>query len=173
MKDKKGYRDHIEQEYKKTGSWDKTITNAVYEDEYGYSRAFIDLVEHTYKIKIKDVKHLKEITGCKEHTDEELDKLLTEARYDSYINALTDALQEGAKYKDLLKIKPKQYGLPDKWEGTLATDQMSCIKWVISLEFYINEPLGYIEFPNLRDIAREMDAPYSLILECYVMFSHI
>ncbi len=168
----------ITEAYSKSKSWEDVITSGYFNSDEGTSlEAFIDLVEDVYKTKIKDAKQLDKLTGLttllsKEPNIEKgkeptLEYILTSSRYSKYFRALEKALQEGAKYKDLLQIKPQDFGLPKTWSGCLASDQYSSILWAISFEFMINEPASLMLLPDLRSIAQDIEAPYSVLMDCY------
>ena len=168
----------ITEAYSKSKSWEDVITSGYFNsDEDTSLEAFIDLVEDVYKTKIKDAKQLDKLTGLttllsKEPNIEKgkeptLEYILTSSRYSKYCRALEKALQEGAKYKDLLQIKPQDFGLPKTWSGCLASDQYSSILWAIGFEFMINEPASLMFLPDLRSIAQEIEAPYSVLMDCY------
>jgi len=161
------YKKEIAETYQESKSWDKVITTAVYSDIKEAQESFIDYVEETYKTKIKDAKHLQELTGITEETLEGLEETVINSRYSKYFRALEKALQEGAKYKDLLQIKPQDFGLPNTWRGCLGSDQYSSILWALSFEFMINEPGLLMLLPDFRSIAKEVEAPYSVIMDCY------
>ena len=144
-------------------------------------------MEEVYKTKVKDVKHLQKLTGIthlsgsdgKEAKTEaeaqrfaikELEEIILACKYSKYSTALRDAIESGAKYKDLLAIKPADYGLPEKWSGHASTDQYSTVLFVISTQFLIYEPQRHRIAPDLRSIADELEAPYSVILEAKIMY---
>ena len=157
----------IRETYEESKDWDKVISTAVYSDVDEAQEAFIDYVEEVYKTKVKDGKHLQKLTGIKEETLEGLEETVINSRYSKYFRALEKALQEGAKYKDLLQIKPQDFGLPKTWSGCLGSDQYSSILWAISFEFLINEPDSLMLLPDLRSIAQEIEAPYSVLMDAY------
>jgi len=168
----------ITEAYSKSKSWEDVITSGYFNsDENTSMEAFIDLVEDVYKTKIKDAKQLDKLTGLttllsKEPNIEKgkeptLEYILTSSRYSKYFRALEKALQEGAKYKDLLQIKPQDFGLPKTWSGCLGSDQYSSILWALSFEFLIDEPASLMLLPDLRSIAQEIQAPYSVLMDCY------
>lgn len=181
----------IREVYEESKDWDKVISTAVY-SEYEAQEAFIDYVEEVYKTKVKDAKHLQKLTGithldswdskagkyitpdteeeAKENAIRELEETLISSRYIKYRRALETALQEGATYPELLKIKPKEYGLPEKWNNVLGSDQYSTILRALFFEFLINEPGGLMMLPDLRSIAQEVEAPYSVLMDCYKLF---
>ena len=161
------YKKQIAETYQESKDWDKVISTAVYSDVDEAQEAFIDYVEETYQTKVKDAKHLQKLTGITEETLEGLEETLNKARYSKYFRALETALEEGATYPELLKIKPKEYGLPEKWNNVLGSDQYSTILRALSFEFLINEPGSLMFLPDLRSIAQEIEAPYSVLMDCY------
>jgi len=161
------YKNDIVKAYQESKDWDKVITTVVYSDVDEAQEAFIDYVEETYQTKIKDAKHLQKLTEITEETLEGLEETLLKSRYSKYFRALEIPLQKGAKYKDLLQIKPQDFGLPKTWSRCLGSDQYSSILWALSFEFLINEPASLMMLPDLRSIANEVEAPYSVLMDCY------
>jgi len=160
------YKKDIAETYQETKSWDKVITTAVYSDIKEAQESFIDYVEEIYQTKVKDGKHLQKLTGIKEETLEGLEETLLNSKYIKYSRALEKALQEGAMYKDLLQIKPQDYGLPKSWSGCLGSDQYSSILWAIENAFLIGEPNTSVR-PDLKTIAQEIEAPYSVLMDVH------
>lgn len=81
-----------------------------------------------------------------------------------YVLTLEKALQEGAKYKDLLRINPQDYGLlEDGDDGS----QYSSILEAIAVVYEIGGGGNLMLFPSLRSIAEEIEAPYSVLMDCY------
>jgi len=182
------YKSKIDQTYRETEDWGEVLSNHVYTDVWEANEAFIDYIEETYSTKIKDVEHLQELTGIthlssswkggekveitkeeeqKERAKKELQDSLIKCRENKYIRALENAIREGATYKDLLKIKPQDFNLPENWEGRLYQDQKSAIGWAINMEYNIYEPAGLMMFPSFRLIAEDLEAPYSVIMDIY------
>jgi len=168
----------IKEAYLKSKSWEEVITSGYFNsDEATSMEAFIDYVEEIYQTKVKDAKHLDKLTGIKSLLSKEpniekgkeptLEDILTSAGYSKYFRALEKALEERAKYKDLLQIKPEDYGLPQTWSGCLGSDQYSSILWAISFEYLINEPAGLMILPDLRSIAQDVEAPYSVLMDAF------
>jgi len=164
--------------YSKSKSWEDVITSDYFNsDEDTSMEAFINFVEETYQTKIKDAKELEKLTGItailfKEQNIEKgkeptLEYILTRAKYSKYFRGLEKALQEGVKYKDLLQIKPQDYGLPKTWSGCLGSDQYSSILWALSFEFLIGAPASLMLLPDLRSMAQELEAPYSVLMDVY------
>jgi len=107
-----------------------------------------------------------------------------EDKVDRYLRAMSKAIQEGAKYRDLMNMKPSDYGLPDKyrtWEsrkagakfnytpGPEADTLHTVILRAIAKEFSLDlpQPLDLTRLPGLWAVADEMGAPYSVIMEAY------
>ena len=183
------YKKQIAETYQESKDWGVVFSTSVYSDVEDAQEAFVDYVEETYQTKVKDSKHLQKLTGithldswdskagkyitpdteeeAKENAIRELEETVLKSRYSKYFRALKKALQEGAKYKDLLQIKPQDFGLPKTWSGCLGSDQYSSILWALSFEFLINEPGSLMLLPDLRTIAQEIQAPYSVLMDCY------
>lgn len=183
------YKKQIAETYQESKDWGVVFSTSVYSDVEEAQEAFIDYVEETYQTKVKDGKHLQKLTGithldswdskagkyitpdteeeAKENAIRELEETVINSRYSKYFRALEKALQEGVKYKDLLQIKPQDFGLPKTWSGCLSSDQYSSILWALSFEFLINEPASLMLLPDLRSIAQEIQAPYSVLMDCY------
>lgn len=161
------YKKEIVKACQESKDWNKVISTVVYSDVDEAQEAFIDYIEETYQTKIKDAKHLQKLTGITEETLEGLEETLLKSRYIKYFRALKIPLQKGAKYNDLLQIKPQGFGLPKTWSGCLGSDQYSTILWALSFEFLINEPASLMMLPGLRSIAYEVEAPFSVLMDCY------
>lgn len=157
----------IRETYEESKDWSKVISTAVYSDVDESQEAFIDYVEEVYKTKVKDAKHLQKLTGLKAETLEGLEEVVLNSRLSKYFRALETALEGGATYPELLKIKPKEYGLPEKWNKVLGTDQYSSILWALSFSYLINYPGSLMILPSLRAIAEEIKAPYSVLMDAY------
>jgi hypothetical protein len=205
------YKKEMAKTYQESKDWGLVFSTSCYSDMLEAQESFIDYVEETYKTKVKDSKHLQELTGITNMynywdkdkgflDDEEADKLakkqnkplksyqateeqtgaealrqleetITGSRYSKYSRSLNKALQEGAKYKDLLLIEPKHFNLPETWSGTLSEDKYTAILYAISFNYLINEPAGLMLLPDLRSIAEEIEAPYSVVMDCFKLFN--
>ena len=180
------YKSQIAETYQKTKDWAIVYYTNIYMDVKETQESFIDYIEEVYQTKIKDLKHLQELTGiyeldywdeklkeyreiekdkAKETAIRELDETLTNARFSKYSRALGRALDEGAKYKDLIQIQPKDYGLPESWKYCLASDQYTTILWAISLDYFLREPGFIVLAPKPRDIAEDLEAPLSVVMD--------
>jgi replicative superfamily II helicase len=180
------YKSQIAETYQKTKDWATVFSTDVDTDSYEAQESFIDYIEQTYQTKIKDIKQLQELTGiykvnswdeklnkhkpvgdeeAKENAIRELDETLTRARFNKFSRAVSKTLNEGAKYKDLIQIQPKDYGLPESWRYCLASDQYTTILWAISLDYLLAEPSFIVLAPKPRDIAEDLEAPLSVIMD--------
>jgi len=164
----------------------------IYEDETYLNEIFVRLVEETEGVAITSTKQLQELTGITEiygYWDEEKretvpygDKKPTKKEAQEtalnqvgdtfikamsyrYSKALKDILEAGGKYSDLLQVKPSYFNLPETWRGCLASDRDSSILWAIEETFLIGE--GNTVKPELKAIAREIEAPYSILMEAH------
>lgn len=170
----------IKEAYQESKSWEDVVRYFNSDDCYSME-AFIDYVEEVFQTKVENADHLEKVTGLKNLLSKEpniengkettLEDVLTLARYSKFSAALEKALAEGAKYKDLLQIKPQDYGLSKTWGGCLGSDQYSAILWSLSFEFLINEQTSLMVLPDLRSIAEELEAPYSVLMDCYKLFN--
>lgn len=184
------YKKEIAETYQETKDWVEVFSTCVYSDIKEAQESFIDYVEETYQTKIKDVKHLQKLTGitdldswdskskkyitpdteeeAKENAIRELQETLINAKYSKYFRALEKTLEERGKYKDLLQIKPQDYGLPKTWSGCLGSDHYTSILWALSFAFMLGEGNGGLMLgPDLRSIAEEVEAPYSVLMDAY------
>jgi len=157
--------EEIKATYQESKSWDKVITTVVYSDSNISQEAFIDYVEEFFNTKIKDGKQLQKLTGIKEETLEGLEETLLNSRSQKYERAIKTAIDEGAKYKELLKIDPKEFSLPESWGSfyNRPANKENTILKAIADEFMLMESI--VIHPDLRDIAEELEAPYSIIME--------
>ena len=89
-------------------------------------------------------------------------------KYDKYFKALKDCLKDGGNYTDLRKLQPTDFGLPNR-EGDRITNgiQRQCILWTISSEYLLFETAYSFNLPELREIAKELGSPYSIVLSAY------
>ena len=124
------YKEEIVNKYQESKDWGEVFSTCVYSDVKEAQESFVDYVEEVSKTKVKDAKHLQELTGIT--LIDELEETLINSRYTKYFRALEKALEDGAKYKELLNISPKEYNLPEVWSGALAGDQYSSILWALS-----------------------------------------
>lgn len=170
-------RAKISEIYHETKDWDKVITTEVYRDDNVTQEAFIDEVEEIYQTKIKDAKHLQELTGISEdkgETLEGLEEALNAARYSKYFRALSIILNNGGTYSDLLQVEPKDYNLPETWEGTLGKDKLTTIYWAVGFHYNLDEPaFSLVLLPNIRYYAEDLKAPFSFIMDVYTHIHRI
>jgi len=207
----KATRKKIEETYKKTNSWGAVFSTCVYLDDPEANESFIDYIEEVNNTKVKDAKHLQELTGitniniymnkgeelteeeaeklakesnkpledyqgtpkqCQEEALKQLDETLQASKYSKYTKALDMTIETGGKYKDLLAIDPKNYGLPKSWDipGCLGNNIESSILWAIKMSL-LDSSGGLYFHPGLREIAKELEAPYSVIMGAYKLLN--
>jgi hypothetical protein len=153
----------------------------IYSEEQHLNEIFVRLVEEKQGVAITSAKQLQELTdikevygyGDKKPTKKEAQEIAHNQVEDTFIKAMSwryskaleDILDAGGKYNDLLRVKPSYFNLPETWSGCLASDQGSSILWAIVDTFLIfeNTPVK----PDLKAIAREIEAPYSVLMEAH------
>lgn len=156
-----------------------------YDEEYLFE-IFVRIVEETEGVAITSAKQLQELTGITEIYPEEnstkkeaqatalkqIEETFIKAMSYRYSKALEDILEAGGKYNDLLKVKPIFFNLPETWSGCLTTDKYSSILWAIVYTFLINEPNSTVK-PDLKTIAKEIEAPYSVLMDAHKLAKHM
>jgi hypothetical protein len=171
------------------------VFTEVYEGEYYLSNIFIRLIEDKEGVVITSSKQLQELSGiteiygywdedkgetvqykdktistkkeAQEEAKKQIEATFIEGMYNRYSTTIEDMLQAGAKYKDILLLNPKDFNLPEKWSGTLAKNKEEVIIWAINHTYLIDEPAGLMLFPSLRRIAKDLEAPYSVVMDSY------
>ena len=182
------FKSQISETFKKTNNWATVLNTDVYSDIYEAQEGFIDCIEETYQTKVKDVKQLQELTGiyklqswdeklkdfkpvgdleAEKNAIRELDEVLTRARFNKFHRAIKKTLLEGGKYKDLIQIKPEDYGLTESWEYCYTSNQYNTILWAISEEYLLAETT--VISPKPRDIAKYLEAPLSVVMEAFLI----
>ena len=174
------------------------IFTEIYDDESYLNDIFIRLIEDKNKTAItsaKQLQQLSEITEIYGYWDEDkgetvqykdktistkkeaqeeakkqIEDCFIQGMYNRYFTTVEDMLEAGAKYKDILLLSPKDFNLPEQWSGTLATNKEEVILWAIGLAYLINEQ-SLMLLPSLRLIAEEIEAPYSVLMDCYKFFN--
>lgn len=169
----------------------RDIFTEIYSDESYLNDIFIRLIEDKEGVAITSPKQLQELSGiteiygeweergdkkptkkeAQEEALKEIEDTFIQGMYNRYFTTIEDMLEAGAKYKDILLLNPKDFNLPEKWSGTLAKNKEEVILWAISFTYLINEPAGLMMLPNLRIIADEIEAPYSVLMDCFKLFN--
>lgn len=152
----------IVEAYQKNNSWEEVLNTVVYSDDPDSNEAFVEYVEEVYSVDIKTTKELEKVIG---NTVDWIEDVFIKAMDSKYSIALEYAIENGAKYKDLLLIEPKDYNLPEAWKTWRERDKYKAILWAISMRFMLFEPGGLMLLPDLRTVAKELEAPYSVIME--------
>jgi hypothetical protein len=160
-------RKTIEEKYQQTKSWDAVITSVVYYDEPTTQEAFIDTVEEVYGTKVKDPKHLLELTGISvDWTAATLKNFLQLCIYTNHEVKLGDAIEHdlkcGAKYSDILKYELKDYGLPEAWLDWYGheTNKEDVIKMAIYYAFELGD-----DYPDtdIKKVEEHLEGPFDLV----------
>ena len=189
------YYSDIARFYTELGSWKEVLLQKVIPYLPQYAEAFIYYLENLHQVRVLDAYQLQylisldtfptwdRITGdyTGPQTEEEgsknaincLEEVITRARFDQYYRALEFLLAMGGNYKDLLRVDPEEYELPSTWKYCLAQDKYSTILWVIAIEFDLPEAPTLSHLPDLRTIAKQIEAPYSVLMDSYVLSNTI
>ena len=170
-------------EQKDINSWGDLLTE-IYQDDDALNEIFVRLVEEQENIKITSAKQLQEVTGITElwsywkgeeqieypdtkegkkqaqkQAKEEIEETFILAMEFRYSNLLEGMLKTGAKYKDLLSIEPGSFHLSKE-------KQEYIIKKTLYLYYNLIEPSFFR--PDLKTIAEEIEAPYSVLMDCLI-----
>jgi len=165
-------------------SWGDLLTE-IYQDDDALNEIFVRLVEEQENIKITSAKQLQEVTGitevwsywkgeeqleypdtkegkkqAKAQAKKEIEETFVLAMMYRYRNLLEGMLKTGAKYKDLLSIEPQKFHLP-------LEKQAEVIKMTFTLYYNLIEPSHFR--PDLKTIAEEIEAPYSVLMDCLIL----
>jgi hypothetical protein len=174
------------------------LFSEIYDDEEYLCDIFIRLIEEEEGVVITSAKQLQELTGieeikgywdadkgevipykdktistkkeAQEEAKKQIEQTFIQGMYNRYFTTIEDMLDAGAKYKDILLLSPKDFNLPDQWSGTLAKNKEEVILWAIGFTYQINEPSSLMMLPSLRTVAEEIEAPYSILMDCYKLF---
>jgi hypothetical protein len=159
------------------------LLTEIYEDVDYLNEIFVRLVEEREGVVITSAKQLQEITKithldswdiktggyvtpeteeeAKENANKQTEDIFIEAMSYRYTKALRDIIEAGGKYSDLLKVKPSYFNLPEIWRQ--KENQYYSILWTLIDAFLIMETSAIS--PDLRAIAKEIEAPYSVLMD--------
>lgn len=171
------------------------VFTEIYSDEPYLCDIFIRLIEEKEGVAITSAKQLQELSGiteiygywnedkgevipykdknistkkeAQEEAKSQIEDTFIQGFYSRYFTTIENMLKAGATYKDLLLLNPKDFNLPDQWSGTLAENKEEVILWAIAFEYLLHEPAGLMLLPSLRLIAKEVKAPYSVLMDAY------
>jgi hypothetical protein len=149
-------------------TWEEVLEEVAIDDN-DESEIYVRLVEEHTGRSITSPRDLLEATKLdksNKERQEELEELYYQAvtnRYEAFLEAL---LKGEGTYNDLLLVKPRQFGLPDTWTVRgREYNQTKVIYYAIAYVFNMSE--SFFIRPTLRDIAQEIQAPYSVIMDVY------
>ncbi len=155
-------------EYNESKNWDNVISSLNKAND-NLHESFIENVEETYQSYVNDGSQLKMITGITGLTLKQLDEIVINSKFSRYYRALICSINEGKGYKDLLKIMPHDFGLPETWSGCIGSDQKNTILLAISFFYSLPEfaAMGMFALPDIKIIARELEMPISILGDYY------
>ena len=142
-------------------SWNEVVNSLA----HGESLSFIYAVEDKYKTKVNSKEELIRLIGIKDKKI--IDNIIDEVKEESYFLALQDCWDSGGKYKDLIKLSPKDYAIGGVESKEL--DKEKQLRTFIGINYNFLEKASIFR-PELRVIAKDLGAPYSLILKTYLEF---
>jgi hypothetical protein len=133
--------------------------------------AFLNHVEETHKTTVTTVKQFQKLTN---NADDEEDASIAlyaafEERYRLTLNRI---LREGGNYAQLDTTDPKDFHLPKVWYGNSRNmTKAKAIRRTITDYFKLNEPDPEIGRCALRDVAKQIEAPYAEVLKASHYYS--
>lgn len=158
-----------------SNNWQELVKSNYFRSEDEFSmEAFITCIEQVYKTEIQSSIEIEKLTKIKSFLHEEgeisLEEILFLSNLSKYNRALIKKLTEGGNYNDLLQMEPMHYNLPKVWKGRRANNKNECILWCIAFAYFINEPAGLFLLPSLKLISKEIEAPYSVLMNVNSLF---
>ena len=158
------------------------IYSQIDSENFTLCEIFIRLIEEDNNKTIKSPAELQELSGLneleyfwdeetqdyKEETNKaqrikktklEIADTFNKGMLYRYIRALDNCLNAGGKYKELQKIEPTDYYLPKSKKEKIKE---LAEKYIIATKYNLLEKELR---PDLKDLAEELEAPYSLMLE--------
>ena len=151
----------IRESYQATKDWDSVITTVVYSDDNQSQEAFIDLIETLYQVKILSAEQLQDLTGITQESLEGLAETLYNCRISRYKRGLSQLIRTGGSYQDLLSLDPESYQLPVSIQG-------ETIREALISDYCLNETSFSALLPDIRTIADDLQAPYSVLLDAFL-----
>lgn len=156
----------IDEMLAKGQTYNDVFNSIVYCDDNTSNHAFLNHVEERFNTDIKSSKQLLELAQIDPELaqDVEFSYLMgLEARYGL---AIEKRLRDGCKYKDLLVLKPEDFGLPSEWK-TASDDPKTNQEIMILRGLYLHFNFGEISRGRVlvRDAAQALEAPYKIVLK--------
>lgn len=160
------YRSAIAASYEKYKDWQQVLELEVNEEDTA-ARAFVDLVAEQARYKGKlTAKKLGQLSGLEDI--EELEELILECSRGSYGDAIEAAIEAGASWEELLKIKPPaRYSPSEPWD---SSKQKKELYFFVAGSMRLEGGLGGGR-PSPRDVALDLGAPYSEVLSIWEVFN--
>jgi hypothetical protein len=163
-----GYRElyaSIEYMVRIRKNWKQVLKSLSTEDNLS-SEIFLRLVEGVYGRPVTSYEDLLELTELESKFIPDITELYHQAQTERYEVLLKSLLRNGANYTSLLSITPDLFYLPPVWSvGGQQVNQDSVIAEAVGGVFSVGD---YLPFrPNLRDVAEEIQAPLSVMIDIY------
>lgn len=128
--------------------------------------SFIYAIEEKNKVKIRTKEQLIKYIGLQD--TEVIDTLIEYCNDEAYNLALEECWIKGGKYKDLFNIKKEDYSIKGVNSKGLKLTKEKALATFIGIKYNFLEI--NIFRPELRVIAKDLEAPYSVILKIYLEF---
>jgi hypothetical protein len=159
----------IKEAFNNTNNWEEVYNTEVYSDPGDPSnRAFLDLLEKEHKTEVKSGAQILKLTNLGKEYLKDVNKCFFEANLCRYMDTLEDIIYEGGTYSDLMNVDPKDFNLPESWkDGYYTKDKNTAVLRTIEAYYLIGETIGSMLIPSFRDIAKDIEAPYSVIMDCF------
>lgn len=174
----KSYKNQVISLYKTTESWNQVLAAFDILDISLYE-ALIDYIEEIYKTKIKKKEQLIKTTGLsgsysvKDRVNIDTNNIIISAQASKYWSALYKAIEDSLPYSELLKINPKNFGLPTEWKVINYEDYgnnkyTSIIASIFKYYIIDTTESRSLYLPSLRLISNEIHIPYSVMINAYL-----
>ena len=164
QRDKSDPENRLTQMFKEGKTFFDLISEEVYSDDELDHLNFLALVEENTSSEITTPKQLVKAAKLQKMEFEYIEKSFYTAQAMKYKARLFRLLSDGFMYSDLLAVELKTFHLPKTWVdiNDKTRDRETVILWVIRSFFSLGQ--GYAPTPY-RDIAKLIEAPYSVILK--------
>lgn len=156
----------IRSAYLESKDWNKVLVSDPYLNEPNAKSILLDYVEELYKTKVTGVDQLRDLLKVSKDLQDEVEYAFIVWNYNKYYRSLTEEIKRGKKYKDLFKITPANYNLPNTWRGCNTSDHYTTILRAVGDQFYLKD-FDLAVLPGLRKIAKELEAPFSVIMDAF------
>lgn len=163
-------KQEIKEAYQRSKDWIKVINEYVTIEDSGGCEELIDCIEEIYQIKITHPAQLRTLIKLGDKHTGILLSIFMRALISKYERALEIALENGAKYKDLLLIDIENIPFRDN-PVVVETVEKTKYNRILGVIFFKHQ-LSNISFhrPDFSTIAESLEAPLSVIIEAFKLY---